>query len=111
MRGGGNTLETCAIAVLTAVMTTSHADWVMIDAGYKTFGSESCINYWDTPGFFWQGKPSYGLVKGRPDLWFGRLSAESSNVYYTDPKASKLRLGERIEIVPNNATLVINMHA
>jgi len=111
MRGGGNTLETCAAAVLTAVMTTSHADWVMIDAGYKTFGSESCINYRDTPGFFWQGKPSYGPVKGRPDLWFGRLSAESSNVYYTDPKAPKLRLGERIEIVPNNATLVINMHA
>jgi len=109
MRLGGNMRETCAVTVLTTVMSTSHPDWAMLDGGYKTFGSESLIAFRDTPGFWWQGKPSFGSVQGRPDLWFGRLSAETSSVYYVDPK-KKLTIGERLEIVPNNATLVINLH-
>jgi len=109
MRLGGNIRETCAVTVLTTVMSTSHPDWAMTDAGYKTFGSEALIGFRDEPNFFWQGKPSYGSVQGRPDLWFGRLSAETGSVYYMDPK-KKLNIGERLEIVPNNATLVINIH-
>jgi len=109
MRSGGNIREACAVTVLTTVMTTSHPDWAIIDAGYKTFGADSLIAYRDTPGFFWEGKPSFGSVQGRPDLWLGRLSAETSCLYYMDPE-KKLNLGERLEIVPNNATLVINIH-
>ena len=109
MRAGGNTREACTVTVLATVMTTAHPDWAIIDAGYKTFGADSLIAYHDTPGFFWEGKPSYGSVQGRPDLWLGRLSAETSCIYYMDPE-KKLNLGERLEIVPNNATLVINIH-
>jgi D-serine deaminase-like pyridoxal phosphate-dependent protein len=109
MMAGGNLREACAVTVLTTVMSTSHSDWAMIDAGYKTFGAESIIGKRETPGFFWNGMPSYGSVQGRPDLWLGRLSAETSSLYYRDP-ARKLSLGERLEIVPNNATLVINIH-
>jgi len=47
----------------------------VIDAGYKTFGADSLIQYRDMPGFFWQGKPSFGSVQGREDLWPGRISA------------------------------------
>jgi len=110
MRMGSNTREACAVTVLTTVMSTSHPDYVVIDAGYKTFGADSLIEFRDAPGFFWNGRPSYGSVQGRPDLWFGRISAETSVLYYTEPKKKKLRLGERLEIVPNNATLVINIH-
>ena len=109
MRAGGNIREACAVTVLTTVTSTSHADWAIIDAGYKTFGADSLIAYRDTPGFFWNGKPSFGSVQGRTDLWLGRFSAETSCLYYTDPK-KKLSFGERLEIVPNNATLVINIH-
>lgn len=109
MRSGGNTREACAVTVLTTVMSTSHPDWTIIDAGYKTFGADSLIEYRDAPEFFWNGRPSYGFVQGRPDLWFGRISAETSCLYYTDHK-KKLGFGERLEIVPNNATLVINIH-
>ncbi len=109
MRMGGNTREACAVTVLTTVMSTSHPDWVVIDAGYKTFGSDSLIEHRDALEFFWNGRPSFGSVQGRPDLWFGRISAEISCLYYTDP-GRKLSFGERLEIVPNNATLVINIH-
>jgi D-serine deaminase-like pyridoxal phosphate-dependent protein len=110
MRMGGSTREACAVTVLTTIMSTSHSDYVVIDAGYKTFGADPLIEFRDAPGFFWNGRPSYGSVQGRPDLWFGRISAETSVLYYTDPKKKKLSLGERLEIVPNNATLVINIH-
>ena len=46
-------------------------------------------------------------------MWLGRLGAESGLGYYTNPSMDardRLRLGERIEVVPNNATVVINLH-
>lgn len=109
MKAFGNKRETCAVTVLTSVMSTSHANHAVIDAGYKCLGAESIISSRDEPGFFWEGRPSFGSVQGRPDLWFGRLSAETSCIYYMDTK-KRLSLGERLEIVPNNATLVINIH-
>ncbi len=109
MRSGGNTREACAVTVLTNVMSTSHEDFAIIDAGYKTFGSDSLFEHQDSPDFWWQGKLSYGSVQGRPDLWFGRISAETGGIYYMAP-GKKLGLGERLEIVPNNATLVVNIH-
>jgi len=109
IKSGGNIREACAVTVLTTVMSTSHPDWAVIDAGYKTFGADSLIAYRDTPGFFWNGEPSFGSVQGRPDLWFGRLSAETSCLDYMDP-GKKLSFGERLEIIPNNATLVVNIH-
>jgi len=109
MRAGGNLREACAVTVLTTVMSTSHLAWAIIDAGYKTFGNDSLIGHRDTTGFFWKEMPSFGSVQGRQDLWLGRLSAETGCLHYTDQK-KKLRLGERLEIVPNNATLVINIH-
>ena len=98
-----------ALSVLTTVISTSHPSHAVIDAGFKTFGFDSLIGYRDQPGFFWEGKPSFGSVKDRPDLWLGALHAEVSRLFYKDP-SKKLRLGERLEIIPNNATLVIHMH-
>ncbi len=109
MKMGGNTREACAVTVLATVISTSHNDWAVIDAGYKTFGSDSLFEYRDSPDFWWQGRLSYGSVQGRPDLWFGRMSAEIGFLYYMK-SGQKLNLGERLEIVPNNATLTINIH-
>jgi len=109
MKSGGNTREACAVTVLTSVMSTVHDDFAVIDAGFKTFGSDSLFDFRESPDFWWQGRLSYGSVQGRPDLWFGRLSAEIGLLFYKEP-GKKLRLGERLEIVPNNATLAINIH-
>jgi D-serine deaminase-like pyridoxal phosphate-dependent protein len=110
MYAGGNTREACALTVLTSVMSVSHGAFAVTDAGVKTFGADSIIGQRDMPGFFWEGMPSYGSVQGRPGLWLGRLNAEGGCIYYRDP-AERLSLGERLEVVPNNATLVINIHS
>ena len=107
-----NRRETCAATVLTTVVSTANPGYVVIDAGYKVFGCDSLIQYRNRPGFFWKMMPSFGSVQGFPDLWLGRLAAETSCVYYTDSNMDtnrKLKIGDRLEIVPNNATLVINM--
>jgi D-serine deaminase-like pyridoxal phosphate-dependent protein len=109
MNGFGNKRESCALTVLTAVMSSSHIDHAIIDAGYKTLGSESMIGYRETPGFFWNGYPSFGYIEGRADLWVGRLGAETAWVFYKDPQ-KRLSLNDRLEMIPNNATLVINLH-
>ena len=109
----GNTREACALTVLTTVVSTSHPDHVVIDSGLKTFGGDSIIARRDDQDFFWNGRPSFGSIQGRPDVWLGRLGAESGLGYYMDPDAdrgARLSLGERIEVVPNNATVVINIH-
>ncbi|MCX5825401.1 MAG: alanine racemase [Deltaproteobacteria bacterium] len=104
--------EACAAAVLCTVMSAADPGHVVIDAGYKIFGADSLIQYRDMPGFFWQGKPSFGSVRGREDLWPGRISAETACVQYMEPDIApekRLRIGDRLEIVPNNATLAISM--
>jgi D-serine deaminase-like pyridoxal phosphate-dependent protein len=37
------------------------------------------------------------------------MSAEIGFLFYKEP-GQKLKLGQRVEIVPNNATLTINIH-
>lgn len=109
MKTLANTREACAATVLTTVISTSHPEKAAIDAGYKTFGADFGVSHAKEPDFYWNGLPSFGSVQNRPDIWPGRLSAETGYIYYKDP-GKKLGFGERVEIVPNNATLVINIH-
>ncbi len=111
VRALANPPEACAAAVLCSVMSAVDPHHVIIDAGYKIFGADSLIQYRDRPGFFREGRPSYGSLQSRPDLWLGKLSAETADLRYTDPETppeKRLRIGERLEIVPNNATLAIS---
>ena len=105
----GCTRDRCTLTLLTTVVSTSHPTYVVIDAGFKALGGESIIGRRDTPGFFWNGMPSFGPIQGRDDLWLGRVGAESGWVYYKED-ARKLTLGERLEIVPNSASLILNIH-
>ncbi len=111
MMARGNTREQCALTLLTTVTSTTHEDYMVIDAGFKAFGSESMIGRRDTPGFFWNNMPSFGSVQGRNDLWLGRLGAESGWLFYKDASnAKRLQIGDRLEIVPNSASLALNIH-
>ena len=101
--------DRCALTVLSTVVSTSHPDYVILDAGFKALGGESIIGRRDTPGFFWNGMPSFGVIKGRDDLWLGRVGAESGWLYYKE-NAKKLTVGERLEIIPNSASLILNIH-
>ena len=105
------TLDSCALTVLTTVIGTSETPpaRAIIDAGGKTFTSDPLIHLHGEPGRSWEGKPSFGYVRNRPDLWFGRLPAENGILYFTDPDR-RVALGERLEVIPNNATMVVAMH-
>jgi hypothetical protein len=73
VRALANSREACAAAVVCTVLSAADPRYVVIDAGYKTFGADALIQYREMPNFFWQGKPSFGSVQGRPDLWLGRV--------------------------------------
>ena len=103
------TEDAIALTVLTTVVSTPTPDRAVIDAGFKTFTRDPVLALRGNPNCFRNGMPRYGLVKGRPDLWLGRLSAEVGIILLTDPKAS-VCIGDRLEIIPNNATVVISMH-
>jgi len=113
-KAGGNKKENCALSILVTVMSTTHPDWFMIDAGYKAFSPDYLLSAMTEPDFFWDYKgkplPSFGLVKGRPDLRAAIMSAESAHVFYMDSTKPKLHIGDRLEIVPNNSTCAINIH-
>ena len=87
------TEDHCTLTILSGVMSTSHSGHAVIDAGLKTLGSDPLLAFQNRPDFFWHGKPSYGKIRGRPDLWLGSVSAESGCIYYMDPKKN-LRLDE-----------------
>ncbi len=109
MKEGGNTREMCAGSVLVTVTSTAHPEKAIIDAGFKTFGGDYMVGAAKEPDYWWNGWPTFGEAQGRLDLRCGFLSAEVGSIYYMDPYR-KLEVGERIEIVPNNITLVIAMH-
>ena len=104
-----NTEDSCALAVLTTVVSTPAPGRAVIDAGGKTFGADPLMHLRWKPDYLRDGRPRYGQVKGRSDLWLGRLSAEVGVVYATDASAAP-GLGERLEILPNNAILAFNLH-
>jgi D-serine deaminase-like pyridoxal phosphate-dependent protein len=111
VRDGANTLDTCALTVLASVQSTSHLAHAVIDTGFKTFGADAIIAKRDTPGFFWKGRPSWGYVRNRSDLWFGRSTAERGLLYYKEDATRDIKIGDRFEIIPNNATIVVNIHS
>ena len=105
------TEDRCALTVLTTVISVSASSppRAVIDAGSKALTPDALIHLRGEPGYFWEGKPSFGRVKGRPDLWFGRVPAENGVLYFTDANR-KVDLGERLEIIPNNASMVVSIH-
>jgi D-serine deaminase-like pyridoxal phosphate-dependent protein len=105
----GCTLDRCALTLLTTVVSTSHPNYAVVDAGFKALGGESIIGRRDNPGFFWNGMPSFGKIKGHDDLWLVRVGAESGWLYYKEG-AKKLTLGDRLELIPNSASLILNIH-
>jgi len=111
---GANKIEDCALSMLVTVMSTTHPDWFMIDAGYKAFCPDYLMSAMNEPDYYWNYKgtllPTFGIVKGRPDLRAANLSAESAHIYYMDPDKPRLHLGDRLEIIPNNSTCTINVH-
>jgi D-serine deaminase-like pyridoxal phosphate-dependent protein len=92
--------EDCALTVLASVIAQPAADRFIIDAGSKTLGM-------DTGAHNNAAVSGYGLIKGHPELAITGLSEEVGKVAVSS--ATSLRVGDKIEIIPNHACVVTNL--
>ncbi len=88
----------CALTIVATVISVPSSDRAVIDAGSKSVTSENISKF----GVF-------GLIKGRPDLRFVGANEEHGMIKMTSPQR-KLKVGDRLEIIPNHVCPVMNLH-
>ena len=84
----------CALTVLATVVSVPTPDRAIIDAGSKVLTSDLL------------GLAGHGHVLGRPDITIAALSEEHGTLKAGD---IDLKVGDRLRIVPNHASVVANM--
>ncbi len=95
MARGAAAEDDCALRVVATVVSNPTPGRVVIDAGTKVLTSDLL------------GLIGHGLVRGLPDLTIDQLSEEHGRL--TSADAIPLRVGDRVEIIPNHACVVTNM--
>lgn len=95
---GSASEEECALTVLATVVSCPAPDRVVVDAGSKTLSSDRTA--------FYEG---YGLVKGLSGAYVARLSEEHGVLHLPDHCQGQLRVGQKIEIIPNHVCPVVNL--
>lgn len=101
------TEDDCAVTVLATVISTPAPNRAVLDIGAKTLSNDTLAYLQWKPDYLVDGRPSYGIVKDRPDLQLGRMSMEVSVVYPTNPE-KRPTIGDRLEIVPNMVNIATN---
>jgi D-serine deaminase-like pyridoxal phosphate-dependent protein len=97
MKIGVATFDTCAASVLVTVVGRPAPNRVIIDAGSKTFSSDKR-----------EGMEGYGVIKGRSHISFVRMS-EEHGILLSDEEAENLKIGDRLEIIPNHICACVNL--
>ena len=88
--------DDCALSVLATVISTPDKNRAVIDAGSKVL----------TTDLF--GQQGFGHVRGRDDLNVYALS-EEHGLLSSDTEAVNLKVGDRLQIIPNHCCVVSNM--
>ncbi|ABR47884.1 alanine racemase domain protein [Alkaliphilus metalliredigens QYMF] len=94
-------LENCALRLLTTVLSVPEAGRAIIDGGSKMLGLDAGAH----------GNTNirgYGIVKEKPWIVVQGLSEELGKLSY-HPDEVNLKVGERLEIIPNHACSVANL--
>ncbi|MBN1352466.1 alanine racemase [candidate division KSB1 bacterium] len=86
----------CAVSILCSVISRPAANRAVIDAGSKTFSSDK-----------YPFQTSFGAFKYRPELSVTWLN-EEHGVIIGD--VSCLKIGDKVEILPNHVCSAVNMH-
>ena len=94
---GACTLEDCAASILCTVVSTSVKDQFIIDGGSKTFSSDG------------SKEPGHGWVVEHRDAAFAKMNEEHGNVSLPGAN-SKVKLGERVRVIPNHVCVAVNLH-
>jgi D-serine deaminase-like pyridoxal phosphate-dependent protein len=89
------------------VISTPAPNRAVLDVGARTLSNDTLAHLQWKPDYLVDGRPSYGIVKGHPDLRLGRLNMEVSVVYPTDPE-KRPTIGDQLEIVPNMVNIATN---
>lgn len=92
--------EDCAATVLTTVVSTSVAGRAVVDGGSKTFSADRLL-IGDRGG--------YGYILDAPDVALAGLSEEHGHLDLTG-STRKLKVGDRLRIVPNHICACMNLH-
>lgn len=88
----------CALTVLATVTARPATDRVVLDAGSKTLTSDRGRG----------GPAGFGFLKEAPDLTIARVWEEHGLIQV--PAEAELRIGDRVQVVPNHACVVVNLH-
>jgi D-serine deaminase-like pyridoxal phosphate-dependent protein len=89
--------EDCALRVVATVVSTPLPGRATIDAGTKTLTSDGG-----------HGIRGFGYVVGHPDIEVAKLNEEHGFLTF-DPQKTTLRVGDRIEIIPNHSCVLPNL--
>ncbi len=92
--------EDCAVTIMTTVISTPREGAAIIDGGSKTFTSDLARP---------DGGDSYGRVTEQPAIRFHKMSEEHGFLDIRDAER-KVRIRDRLRIVPNHVCVAVNMH-
>jgi len=92
--------DDCAMTILASVISRPRQDLFIIDAGSKTLGLDK--------GAHGGGAISgFGMVKGHPEIELFSVSEEVGRLAVSG--ATSLKVGDKIEIIPNHACVCANL--
>ncbi|TCM98728.1 D-serine deaminase-like pyridoxal phosphate-dependent protein [Paenibacillus sp. BK033] len=94
---GSITMDELAMTILATVVSTPRPGTAIIDAGSKTFSSDTNPH-----------RPGYGFLRSDPSVYIERLSEEHGIVKV--PEGVQLSIGDRLEFIPNHCCTVTNLH-
>ena len=96
LRSGAVTLDTCALRIITTVVSRPTSDRGILDAGSKTLSSDL------------HGLEGYGYICEYPEANIYMLTEEHGHVDFSAcPR--KPEIGERVSIIPNHCCTVTNL--
>jgi D-serine deaminase-like pyridoxal phosphate-dependent protein len=103
LRLGVATVDECAATVVATVIARPAPERAVIDAGTKAVAADR---------FMIRAEPEgYGLVKAQPGWFFARASEEHGVLLRNgDEPAVELRIGDRVEVIPNHVCPMINLY-
>ena len=87
----------CAMTILTTVISVPDRERAIIDAGTKSFFSDKSSDF-----------GVYGLVKGMPHVALVK-AYEEHGVLKIDSSKGKLKVGDKLEIIPNHICPAVNL--
>ena len=89
--------EDCALTVIATVISIPASDRAVIDAGTKSLSSDKSSAF-----------GVYGLVKNMPHVALVR-AYEEHGVLNVDPAKGTLKVGDKLEVIPNHVCPVSNL--